>query len=131
VSYEVTDAVAVIELREGASSNALDVHLRGALLTAARRLTTDATREVRAALITARGRHSCVGQDLKEHTRLLKDAPAAAFARSSATTDRHPLYPGPRRDTHRKNTPHEHPPEPRVRKGLDGAKSGPVACSRP
>ncbi|MEH0433211.1 enoyl-CoA hydratase-related protein [Streptomyces stelliscabiei] len=80
VSYEATDAVAVIELRGGAGGNALDAHLRSALLTAARRLTTDAARHVRAALITARGRHFCVGQDLKEHARLLKDAPGTAFA---------------------------------------------------
>ncbi|MFF5184232.1 enoyl-CoA hydratase/isomerase family protein [Streptomyces sp. NPDC000345] len=80
VSYEVTDGVAVIELRGRATGNALDAHLRSALLMAARRLTTDARREVRAALITARGRHFCVGQDLKEHAHLLKTSPATAFA---------------------------------------------------
>lgn len=80
VSYEVTDAVAVIELRGRNAGNALDAHLRGALLMAARRLTTDARRGVRAALITARGRHFCVGQDLKEHAHLLKTSPATAFA---------------------------------------------------
>ncbi|MFF4586012.1 enoyl-CoA hydratase/isomerase family protein [Streptomyces sp. NPDC001388] len=80
VSYEVTDAVAVIELRGRTTGNALDAHLRSALLMAARRLTTDARREVRAALITARGRHFCVGQDLKEHAQLLTTSPATAFA---------------------------------------------------
>ncbi|MFE9438837.1 enoyl-CoA hydratase/isomerase family protein [Streptomyces sp. NPDC006602] len=80
VAYDVTDAVAVIELRGPASGNALDTHMRSALLLAARRLTTDTARGVRAALITARGRHFCVGQDLKEHARLLKTSPAAAFA---------------------------------------------------
>jgi 2-(1,2-epoxy-1,2-dihydrophenyl)acetyl-CoA isomerase len=80
VSYDVTDAVAVIELRGPADGNALDGHMRSALLMAARRLTTAAARGVRAALITGRGRHFCVGQDLKEHARLLKTAPATAFA---------------------------------------------------
>ena len=72
VTYEVTDGVAVIELCGSASGNALDAHLRGALLLAARRLTTDTARRVRAALLTARGKHFCVGQDLQEHARLLR-----------------------------------------------------------
>ncbi|MDQ1050994.1 enoyl-CoA hydratase/isomerase family protein [Streptomyces sp. V4I2] len=80
VAYDVTDAVAVIELRGPASGNTLDTHLRSGLLMAARRLTTDTARGVRAALITARGKHFCVGQDLREHARLLKTAPATAFA---------------------------------------------------
>ncbi|WP_051947543.1 enoyl-CoA hydratase/isomerase family protein [Streptomyces scabiei] len=80
VTYEVTDGVAVLELCGSASGNALDAHLRGALLLAARRLTTDTARRVRAALLTARGKHFCVGQDLQEHARLLADAPARAFA---------------------------------------------------
>ncbi|MEU6900332.1 enoyl-CoA hydratase/isomerase family protein [Streptomyces virginiae] len=80
VAYDVTDAVAVIELRGPGSGNALDTHMRSALLMAARRLTTDTARGVRAALITARGRHFCVGQDLREHARQLNTAPEAAFA---------------------------------------------------
>ncbi|MCX4761801.1 enoyl-CoA hydratase-related protein [Streptomyces sp. NBC_01275] len=80
VAYDVTDAVAVIELRGPASGNTLDAHMRSALLMAARRLTTDTARGVRAALITARGKHFCVGQDLREHARLLRTEPAAAFA---------------------------------------------------
>ncbi|MET7651905.1 MULTISPECIES: enoyl-CoA hydratase-related protein [unclassified Streptomyces] len=80
VSYELIDDVAVIELRGPAGGNALDAHMRGALLMAARRLTTDTARGVRAALITGRGKHFCVGQDLKEHARLLRTAPATAFA---------------------------------------------------
>lgn len=80
VAYGVTDAVAVIELRGPTSGNALDTHMRSGLLMAARRLTTDSTSGVRAALITGRGKHFCVGQDLKEHARLLKTAPATAFA---------------------------------------------------
>ncbi|MGP4050494.1 enoyl-CoA hydratase/isomerase family protein [Streptomyces sp. 2A115] len=79
VAYDVTDAVAVIELRGPASGNTLDTHMRSALLMAARRLTTDTARGVRAALITARGKHFCVGQDLREHARLLKTAPDTAF----------------------------------------------------
>lgn len=80
VAYDVTGDVAVIELRGPASGNALDAHMRGALLMAARRLTTDTARGVRAALITARGRHFCVGQDLREHARLLTASPGTAFA---------------------------------------------------
>ncbi|MFJ9909277.1 enoyl-CoA hydratase/isomerase family protein [Streptomyces sp. NPDC101152] len=80
VAYEVTDAVAVIELRGPTGANALDAHMRSALLTVARRLTTDAARGVRAALITARGKNFSVGQDLTEHARLLKTAPIRAFA---------------------------------------------------
>lgn len=79
VEYEVVDGVAVVELCGPASGNALDDHMRGALLTAARRLTTDCARGVRAALITGRGRHFCVGQDLKEHARKLRTTPATAF----------------------------------------------------
>ncbi|MET8080978.1 enoyl-CoA hydratase-related protein [Streptomyces sp. NPDC005303] len=80
VAYDVTDSVAVIELRGPTSGNALDAHMRSALLTAARRLTTDAARGVRAALITARGKSFSVGQDLTEHARLLKTSPTRAFA---------------------------------------------------
>ena len=80
VAYDVTDAVAVIELRGPTGANAFDAHLRSALLTAARRLTTDAARGVRAALITARGKNFSVGQDLSEHARLLETAPTRAFA---------------------------------------------------
>jgi 2-(1,2-epoxy-1,2-dihydrophenyl)acetyl-CoA isomerase len=80
VAYEVTDGVAVLELRGSGSGNAFDAHLRGALLQAARRLTTDTTRGVRAALLTARGKHFSVGQDLREHAQLLETTPATAFA---------------------------------------------------
>ena len=80
VTYEVTDGVAVLELCGSGSGNALDAHLRDALLLAARRLTTDTARGVRAALLTARGKHFCVGQDLQEHARLLDTAPTKAFA---------------------------------------------------
>lgn len=80
VAYYVTDAVGVIELHGPGSGNALDAHMRSALLTAARRLTTDSARGVRAALITARGKQFCVGQDLKEHARLLRSSPTRAFA---------------------------------------------------
>ncbi|WP_329333767.1 enoyl-CoA hydratase-related protein [Streptomyces sp. NBC_00663] len=80
VTYEVTDGVAVLELSGSGSGNPLDAHLRGSLLQAARRLTTDTARGVRAALLTARGKHFSVGQDLREHARLLETAPAKAFA---------------------------------------------------
>lgn len=89
VTYDVTDGVAVLEMCGSGGGNALDAHLRGALLLAARRLTTDTARGVRAALLTAHGKHFCVGQDLKEHARLLGTAPAKAFA--NVPNDYNPL----------------------------------------
>jgi 2-(1,2-epoxy-1,2-dihydrophenyl)acetyl-CoA isomerase len=75
VGYRLDAGVAIIELRRPA----LDVSLRGGLLAAVRQVGSDGT-AVRAVLLTAQGRHFCVGQDLKEHARALENGPDAAFA---------------------------------------------------
>ncbi|MFJ9588022.1 enoyl-CoA hydratase/isomerase family protein [Streptomyces acidicola] len=79
VGYTLDSAVAVIELWRPAAGNALDITLRHGLLAALRRVRADGD-QVRAVLLTARGRHFCVGQDLKEHARVLETDPASAFA---------------------------------------------------
>ncbi|MGW0834147.1 enoyl-CoA hydratase/isomerase family protein [Streptomyces prunicolor] len=75
VGYRLDAGVATIELRRPA----LDVSLRGGLLAAVRQVGGAGT-AVRAVLLTAQGRHFCVGQDLKEHARALENGPDAAFA---------------------------------------------------
>lgn len=79
VSYRIEGSVAVIELIRPSVGNALDVALRHGLLGALRRAHAD-RQNVRAVLLTARGRHFCVGQDLKEHARALEISPAHAFS---------------------------------------------------
>ncbi|MCL6731854.1 enoyl-CoA hydratase/isomerase family protein [Streptomyces neyagawaensis] len=79
VGYTLDGGVAVIELRRPSGGNALDGSLRAGLLGAVRRVRGDGDL-VRAVLLTAEGRHFCVGQDLKEHARALESAPASAFA---------------------------------------------------
>ncbi|MCK8436992.1 enoyl-CoA hydratase [Streptomyces sp. D2-8] len=78
VGYTLDGGVAVIELRRPSAGNALDVPLRAGLIAAVRRVRGDGDL-VRAVLLTAEGRHFCVGQDLKEHARALESAPASAF----------------------------------------------------
>ncbi|WP_329244137.1 enoyl-CoA hydratase-related protein [Streptomyces sp. NBC_01478] len=75
VGYGLEAAVATIQLRRPA----LDVSLRSGLSAAVRRVRGDGA-AVRAVLLTARGKHFCVGQDLKEHARALETGPVAAFA---------------------------------------------------
>ncbi|WNZ13595.1 enoyl-CoA hydratase-related protein [Streptomyces sp. 11x1] len=79
IGYTLDGGVAVIELRRPSAGNALDVSLRAGLIAAVRRVRQDGDL-VRAVLLTAEGRHFCVGQDLKEHARALESAPASAFA---------------------------------------------------
>jgi 2-(1,2-epoxy-1,2-dihydrophenyl)acetyl-CoA isomerase len=79
VGYTLDGGVAVIELRRPSAGNALDVSLRFGLIAAVRRVRSDGD-VVRAVLLTAQGRHFCVGQDLKEHARALETTPASAFA---------------------------------------------------
>ncbi|WP_367319750.1 enoyl-CoA hydratase/isomerase family protein [Streptomyces sp. HUAS ZL42] len=79
VGYTLDGGVAVIELRRPSAGNALDVSLRAGLIAAVRRVRGEGD-VVRAVLLTAEGRHFCVGQDLKEHARALESAPASAFA---------------------------------------------------
>lgn len=75
VGYRLDAGVAIIELRRPA----LDVALRGGLLAAVRQVGSDGT-AVRAVLLTAQGKHFCVGQDLKEHAGALETEPESAFA---------------------------------------------------
>ncbi|MGV9315080.1 enoyl-CoA hydratase/isomerase family protein [Streptomyces sp. NPDC003691] len=79
VGYAVESRVAVITLRRPAEGNALDAPLRRALLAAVGRVRADGDL-VRAVLLTAEGRHFCVGQDLAEHARALAADPDGAFA---------------------------------------------------
>ncbi|MEU1183894.1 enoyl-CoA hydratase-related protein [Streptomyces sp. NPDC005820] len=79
VGYTLDHGVAIIELRRPTAGNALDMPLRFGLLAAVRRVRGDGDL-VRAVLLTAEGRHFCVGQDLKEHARAMETAPASAFA---------------------------------------------------
>ncbi|MFE2183536.1 enoyl-CoA hydratase/isomerase family protein [Streptomyces sp. NPDC059455] len=76
--YRTDGAVAVIELCRPDAGNALDHRLRQGLLDAVRRVHTD-QESIRAVLLTAKGRHFCVGQDLKEHARSLETDPDSAF----------------------------------------------------
>ncbi|WP_051740950.1 enoyl-CoA hydratase/isomerase family protein [Streptomyces xylophagus] len=76
VAYRLDAGVATIELRR----SALDAPLRGELLGTVSQL-RDGGVAVRAVLLTARGKHFCVGQDLKEHARALENGAAAEGAR--------------------------------------------------
>ncbi|MCZ0991752.1 enoyl-CoA hydratase/isomerase family protein, partial [Streptomyces diastatochromogenes] len=78
VGYTLDGGVAVIELRRPSAGNALDVSLRHGLLAAVRRVRSDGGL-VRTVLLTAQGRHFCLGQDLKEHVQPLETKPASAF----------------------------------------------------
>jgi len=69
VRYEVSEAVATITFDRPDQMNALDTPTKVALLDA---VTTAAEDEaVRCLLLTGTGRAFCVGQDLREHVRLL------------------------------------------------------------
>ncbi|MFI6564340.1 enoyl-CoA hydratase/isomerase family protein [Streptomyces sp. NPDC050534] len=78
VGYTLGDGVAVVELRRPSAGNALDAALRRGLLAAVRQVRADGDR-VRSVLLAARGRHFCVGQDLKEHAHALETRPESAF----------------------------------------------------
>ncbi|MDX2605023.1 enoyl-CoA hydratase-related protein [Streptomyces caniscabiei] len=79
VGCALDGGVAVVTLRRPSAGNALDASMRAELIAAVRRVRGEGDR-VRAVLLTAEGRHFCVGQDLKEHARALESAPASAFA---------------------------------------------------
>lgn len=69
VLYEVSEGLATVTLNRPEAMNALDIETKNALrdtLAAA-----GADEEVRAVLLTGNGRAFCVGQDLKEHVRVL------------------------------------------------------------
>jgi len=70
VLYEVSDGLATITLNRPEAMNAMDIATKVALRDAAQAAAADG--DVRAILLTAAGdRAFCVGQDLKEHIRLL------------------------------------------------------------
>lgn len=67
------DGVATITLSRPDAMNSLDVRTKEALLSALREVASD--QGVRCVVLTGTGRAFCVGQDLKEHVRLLADDP--------------------------------------------------------
>jgi len=69
VLYEVGDGLATVTLNRPEAMNALDTDTKIALRDALREAAADPA--VRAVLLTATGRAFCVGQDLKEHTKVL------------------------------------------------------------
>jgi 2-(1,2-epoxy-1,2-dihydrophenyl)acetyl-CoA isomerase len=79
VDHTLSDGVAVVELRRPSAGNALDAALRRQLLAAVRQIRDDGDR-VRSVVLSAQGRHVCVGQDLKEHADALGTRPESAFA---------------------------------------------------
>jgi len=84
VLYSVTDGVATITLNRPDAMNSLDIATKEALLAAVRAAAEDDA--VRCVVLTGTGRAFCVGQDLKEHIKLLDDDPTGAL---SSTVDAH------------------------------------------
>lgn len=70
VLYEVDEGLATVTLNRPDAMNALDTETKNELRDALRVAASD--EEVRAVLLTARGRAFCVGQDLKEHVATLE-----------------------------------------------------------
>jgi 2-(1,2-epoxy-1,2-dihydrophenyl)acetyl-CoA isomerase len=69
VVVEHSDGVATLTFSRPEAMNSLDVQTKETLLAALREVASDAT--VRCVVLTGTGRAFCVGQDLKEHVRLL------------------------------------------------------------
>lgn len=84
VRFEVRDQIATITLARPEAMNSLDWATKEALLAAVDASAGDD--DVRCVVLTGTGRAFCVGQDLKEHIRLLDDDPEGALA---ATVGRH------------------------------------------
>lgn len=77
VGHTTRDGVASIMLDRPAASNALNGLTKTELLEDLSAVATDSA--VRAVLITAAGRNSCVGQDLAEHVEALRADPSQAM----------------------------------------------------
>ena len=77
VVYAVEDAVATVTLNRPEAMNALDTATKQALREAVQAAAGDSA--VRAVLLTGTGRAFCVGQDLREHARLLEQQGAQAW----------------------------------------------------
>lgn len=78
VVVERLDGVAVVRLNRPEAMNSLDTLTKQSLLTALRKVAADT--EVRCVVLTGTGSAFCVGQDLKEHVRLLREAPDQVWA---------------------------------------------------
>ncbi len=83
VLLDVTENVATITLNRAEAMNSLDIATKESLRAVVEQVAADDT--VRAVVLTGTGRAFCVGQDLKEHVRLLGDDPASLFT----TVDEH------------------------------------------
>ncbi|KAF4410411.1 2-cyclohexenylcarbonyl CoA isomerase [Streptomyces lycii] len=87
VLHEVTDGLATITLNRPHAMNALDTELKEALRDALREAAADPA--VRAVLLTGTGRAFCVGQDLKEHVKLLEADRTSGTGRTMDTVREH------------------------------------------
>lgn len=77
VLYDVADGVATVTLNRPDAMNSLDVPTKEALKEAVTEAAGDDA--VRCVVLTGRGRAFCVGQDLKEHVRLLEQGSHELF----------------------------------------------------
>src|SRR3954447_9595762 len=77
VLLEVADGVATLTLNRPDAMNSLDGATKEALLAAAQQVADD--QAVRCVVLTGTGRAFCVGQDLREHVRLLGEGAAALW----------------------------------------------------
>jgi 2-(1,2-epoxy-1,2-dihydrophenyl)acetyl-CoA isomerase len=77
VRYDRDGAVATITINRPDAMNALDIATKEALVSAVETAATDSA--VRAVVLTGTGRAFCVGQDLKEHIRLINTDPAKVW----------------------------------------------------
>ncbi len=77
VRVDVTDGVATLTLDRPEAMNSLDVRTKVALRDAVTAVAADDA--VRCVVLTGSGRAFCVGQDLKEHIRLLEDGTSDAL----------------------------------------------------
>ncbi len=89
VLYDVTDGLATVTLNRPEAMNALNVTAKEALRDTLRRAAGDS--QVRAVLLTGRGRAFCVGQDLKEHTAALEAEEAEGDAMRTVSLHYNPV----------------------------------------
>src|SRR3954468_21222575 len=80
VLLEDADGVATLTLNRPDAMNSLDVATKEALLAAARQVADDEA--VRCVVLTGTGRAFCVGQDLKEHVRILQSGETDSLFRT-------------------------------------------------
>ena len=77
VRYEVSDGVGTVTLNRPDAMNGLDVATKEALLAAVNQASADTS--VRCVVLTGSGRAFCVGQDLKEHIKILESSDAESL----------------------------------------------------